>query len=462
MIGIPRGCARFDRQVALPLAVVFALGGPLRAAPQSGAPAEIAVQLDADSFGAIERILTPPATQTKLDPEALVAEIVQHGPSAIPVVVAMLAGEVEASLFVPGTLGDPVHPRALEKRSEVLRAALAGLPGPTVLAHVQERLAASPGMDLRLMLAGVLGGMSERTAFRVLLELVDGIESIHLMRSYVQGSLEGALTAHLRRDPALLQELDKRAFRANAALLGVYARSVGSTRSSRGVEVLAGWLGREADADAVILTQLGRVAGDGGLAISPESMAVVRRSASSSDLQVQRAAVVALGRLRDAESFETLVEVLEHGASLAAGSARWSLAQICDLDIGAQAQAWKNWRERENAWWSERAPALLDALQGDQEGVVLQAMAELSRHPLHRHVVAEAFGPMLAHADEHIARAACAAIARLESSRAMPWLLEALSRPDPELRRIAGESLVRLTGLALPPDPLVWSKLLAS
>lgn len=461
MIGTPRALARRDRQVALHLAVVFALSVPLRPATQNAESVASPQQLDAELFGAIERILTPSATAQKVEPQALSTAIAQLGPSAIPVVVAMLAGEVEAAWFVPGTLEEPVQPRILEQRAEILRAALAQMPGSAVLAHIQQRLEASPELDVRLMLAGLLGKLQGRKAFEMLLGLVDGIESIHLMRSYVQGSVEVPIGEHLQRDPGVIAQIDKRAFRADAALLGVYARSIGSVHSARGVELLAGWVGRDPEADAVILTQLGRAAGEGGLAISPESLAVVRRSASSSDLQVQRAAVVALGRLRDSESFDALVEVMEKGVSLAASSARWSLTRICDLDLGDQTQAWKDWRERENTWWSERAPLLIDELRGEQAGVVAQAMAELLRHPLHRHSVVEVLGPMLAHPDEHVARAACASLARLESSHAVPWLVEALSRPDPELRRIAGESLTRLTGLTLPPDPLAWSRALA-
>lgn len=461
MIRTTRKLARIDRQ-GLSLAVVFALACPLRAAPQAEEPKRPAVQVDAETFAAIERLLTPPATAGKVDPQSISAAIAKLGEPAIPVVTALLAGEVDAAWFVPGTLEEAVQPLALERRTEILRAALAGLPSAAVLAHVEERLAAEPEMDVRLMLAGVLGGIPQRQAFELLLALIDGIEPIHLRRSYVQGSVEGPISDHLRSDPGLLEQLDQRSFRADAALLGVYARAVGSVHSARGVETLAGWVGRDAEADAVILSQLGRAAGDGGLAISPESLSVVRRCAVSSDLQVQRAALVALGRLRDSESFETLVRILEEGASLAAISAQWSLVRICDVDLGSQAQAWKDWRERETTWWNERAPELIDALHGEQSGPVMQAMALLLRHPLQRHAVADVLGPMLAHTDEHVARAACAALARLESSHAVPWLVEALSRPDPELRRIAGESLARLTGLALPPDPLVWAKVLAS
>jgi HEAT repeat protein len=461
VIGAPRTFVRSDRQ-GLSLAVVIALACPLRAAPQSDGREPSAAHVDGATFAAIERILTPPATAKRADPQALSAAIVQLGVPAIPVLVALLAGEVDAAWFVQGTLEEPVQPLVLERRSEIQRAALAGLPAAEVLAHVEERLAAGPEMDVRLMLAGVLGRIPRREAFEVLLSLVDGIEPIHLRRSYVQGSVEGPISDHLRGDPGLLKQLDSRAFRADAALLGVYARSVGAVHSARGVELLAGWVGRDSEADAVILSQLGRAAGEGGLAISPEALAVVRRSAVSTDLQVQRAALVALGRLRDGDSFETLVRILEEGASLAATSAQWSLVRLCDVDLGLQAQAWKDWRERETTWWNERAPELIDALHGEQSGVVLQAVAQLVRHPLHRHAVADVLGPMLAHTDEHVARAVCAALASLESSRAVPWLVEALSRPDAELRRLAGAGLTRLTGLALPPDPLVWSKVLAS
>ena len=457
-----RGFARLDRQVALPLAVVFALGGSLRAAPQDEGAEASAVQLDAEVLGALERILTPPATQAGVDPKLMTKAIVELGPPAIPVLVALLAGEVDAACFVPGTLEEPVHPLALAERTAILRAALAGMPRGAVLAHLGQRLDGEPTLDLRLMLAGMLGDVADDRAFALLLSICEGVEPIHLQRSYVQGTLEPALAAHLVREPALLGDLEKRAFRVDAAVLGVYARAVGLTHSSRGVELLAGWVGRDPESDAVVLSQLGRVAGDGGLAVSSAALGIVRRNAASSNLQVQRAALVALGRLRDTEAFEPLVELLGSGSSLAVSSARWSLVRICGEDLGGDPQAWSAWRERQLTWWNEQAPARLEALHDEEPGIVLQAVAELLRHPLQRHAVAEAIGPLLGHSDERIARGACSALGRLDSSQAVPWLLDALTRADPELRRLAAQGLARLTGLDLPPDPLVWTRVLAS
>jgi HEAT repeat protein len=453
--------AQLGRQVALPLAVVLALGGTLNASTQEGQTPPAVVQVDNSAFRAIEAILTPPATGAKPQPEKMAAAIAALGQPGLTVVVAMLAGDVAASPYVQDSLDEPVHPLALEQRTEILTRALAGFPRGMVLEHLAERLQGEPNMDLRLMVAGWLGELDDPRAFAMLLELVGGIEPIHLMRSYVQGSLEGALSAHLARRSSALAELAAAARDADPAKLAIFARAIGATHSSRGIEQLIDWLGRDLESDVVLLNQIGRVAGEGGLAVSDASEDLVRRQLLSEDPQVRRSALVAIGRLRDEQAFEDLLVVLGE-EPLSANSALWSLKRICGVDFGRDAEAWKAWREREKQWWTERGPQLVASLHSEQPGVVLGAVSELLTHPLHRHEAAEALGPLVVHTDPHIARGVCVAIARLESSRAVPWLVDALMNPDPELRRLAGEALRSLTGLDLPAEHLVWSRILAS
>jgi HEAT repeat protein len=104
---------------------------------------------------------------------------------------------------------------------------------------------------------------------------------------------------------------------------------------------------------------------------------------------------------------------------------------------------------------------LLEELQSEVPGVVLAAVTESLRHPLHRHLVADSIGPLLVHPDPSVARATCVAIGRLGSNRAVPWLLAALRQHDPELREYAAAALRRLTGLDLPPQHARWSRALA-
>ena len=208
-------------------------------------------------------------------------------------------------------------------------------------------------------------------------------------------------------------------------------------------------------------TQIGRALGAGGLAVPPSTLAAVRSKILADEPDVRRSAIVAAGRLRDEAAFEDLVRMLVDQPQLVSASARWSLHAISGVDLGAEGQAWLDWRERELTWLSEQAPALLEDLQSQVPGVVLAAVSEALRHPLHRHVVADALGPLIAHADPGVARSVCVAIARLDSSHSVPWLLAALQQPDPELQGHAAKALRRLTGLDLPPDHEAWSRALS-
>ena len=74
--------------------------------------------------------------------------------------------------------------------------------------------------------------------------------------------------------------------------------------------------------------------------------------------------------------------MLESRTSALASSAHWSLTRVCDVDNGKDPQAWREWREREKAWWEANAQARLEDLYAEEPGIVLQSVAELLRHPL--------------------------------------------------------------------------------
>jgi HEAT repeat protein len=377
------------------------------------------------------------------------------------VLVGLLAGEIEPPVTVPGTEDGPVHPLALEQRTPVLRETLACLPANAVLEHLSTRLESNPETQVRLLIAELLGGIEDPDACQLLISLIEGLEPLELRRRYVQETLEGALAAHLLRAPDAIDLVWQSGFDAPAERLGIFARAVGATRTAHGVDLLADWLDTHPDADAELLTQIGRALGAGGLAVPPSTLAAVRSKILAEEPDVRRSAIIAAGRLRDEAAFEDLVRMLTDQPQLVSASARWSLHAISGVDLGAEGQAWLDWRERELIWLSEQAPALLEDLQSQTPGVILAAVSEVLRHPLHRHVVADALGPLIAHADPGVARSVCVAIARLDSSHSVPWLLAALQQSDPELQSHAAQALRRLTGLDLPPDHDAWSRALS-
>jgi HEAT repeat protein len=429
--------------------------------PPSTPPADTAPAVDAGALGAVARVLAPPADGPAPDAAAMAAAICELGSPAVPVLVGLLAGEVELAESVPGTADGAVHPAALEQRAAVLRAALECLPSGAVLAHLGSRLQHGPQAGTRLWIAGLLGGIDDPRACEQLLELIEGLDALALRPRHAQETLAGALAAHLVRQPEALDDVWPSGPGVPPERLVVFARALGAVRSTRGIDLLASWIGLQPEADGELLEQLGRVAGEGGLAVTPEALAAVRSRLGAGEPDVRRSAIVAAGRLRDEEAFEELAGMLADPSELVASNARWSLQEICGVDLGTEGQAWLDWRERERAWLAEQAPALLEDLSSDVPGVVLAAVAEALRHPFHRHALAEALGPLCIHPDPWVARGVCAAIPRLESARSVPWLLAALRQPDPELQGHAAKALQRLTGLELLPEHDVWAAALS-
>ena len=417
--------------------------------------------LDPQVVTAVQAVLTPPASGGRPEAARMEASLKALGPQALPVVVALLAGEVEVPHTAAGTLEEPVHPIAVALRDSVLRASLDRFEPSAVVAHLAQRASGDASVDLKLFAAGTLGGIEDRRACAAVLTIAGSIEPIHLLRSYVQQTLEQALAAQVVWRPAAAMEIEQAARGAEPELLCVLVRAVARQRSARSVEFLAQQLGRRTGADAVILSEIGRLAGDGGLGIEPTTLVELRTLVSSPDPAVQRAAVTALGRLRDAEAFSDVVGLLLSADPLVASAARWSLTGIAGTDLGSQPGPWIEWQAREQAWWLEQAPDLLEALHSDAPGEVYQALTELIQHPLQRHDSAEAIGPLCAHYEADLARAACGTLGRLGSSRPLSWLLAALSSDEIRVRQAAQGSLCRLTGLDLPPTYAAWSEVIA-
>jgi hypothetical protein len=435
-------------------ALEFLMCAGLAARALAGGP----VELDPALVARVQSVLTPPATAAAPSQAAMTSALVALGDGALPVVVALLAGEVEVPETARESL-DPVHPAAVAARSDVLRAALARLDQSALVEHLALRAGGDAALDWKLFALGLLARVDEPQAPRAALDIAASIEPIHLLRSYVLESVELALSAQIERRPETLDLIEVASREAGPELCCALARSAARVRCALSVEFLAQLLGQHAEADPVILGALGELA-DGGLAIDSVSLGHLRELLSSEDLDTQRATAVALGRLRDEGSLEALCALLVDHDARVSSAARWSLRILVGTDLGATPEPWLAWMERERAWWTDRAPKWLEDLRSDQVGEVLNAIRELMQHPVLRHDVSEALGPLLVHPDRGVALAANDAILRLGSSRALTWLAAALASDDERVRESAHGTLRQLTGLQLPPDGEQWAKAL--
>jgi HEAT repeat protein len=380
------------------------------------------------------------------------------GAGAIPVVVGMLCGEIPPPIVEEGTWDQPIHPLALQNREQVLFASLRQFRSADVVEHLRGH-ASQSSYDVRLVCARLLGEVATVEAQAALLETLEQYSAAELEREYARSTLEAALAACVQRDPAALNALAKRLQKINPALLPLIARSLGRNRGPQCAQVLAKLLGRSAELDAIAMTELARVSEASGLDLSAGALADVRRLLSREEIQVQRTAITVLGRAGDRDSFDALLTRLAASERLVQVAAHWSLRTLAGVDLGLDVEAWINWRDEQERWWVERHDIVREQLQSKDSAVLFSTIRELSERSYFRQEIARDLGPLACDEQLSVALPAIAALERLGSPRAGPWLVRALEI-DEQRRAPAGKALRALSGWVLPDEQAAWTRAL--
>jgi len=461
----PHGCAPL---APILFATIAALGSPVSAAvPQERAPAmppeteegvQVPPEVDSLVFESILTLMTPPASGDAPDPDELRQRVVACGSGAIPIICGVLCGEIALPQVTADEVPQPVHPKALALRYGILRDSLHGLDAAAVVDHLALRGGADATLEMRLVCARLLGPIEHDRALDVLLELSEGIESIHLKRAYVRSAFEGALAQQLARvqdDQDQLHRLDRKCGFEQRALL---VRAAGSTSTQGAIRYLASLIGRDEDLDRLVVREVARIAAAQDVVLDAFHLTGLRQLIFSADPELRRLATAALGALGDVDSFELLTGFLDSSDPIEQGTARRSLQDISGVDLGAESKSWTSWYEAEQTWWDKQARNELDRLRSVDPREIHAAMAALVRHPLFRDSISDELGPLASHEDSVVASSACRALARLRSPAAIPWLIEVLADDDEARRKHAADVLRGLTGLDLPPDHQAWTR----
>lgn len=436
--------------IALPAAVETWL------APEGESPAPAdSTQPAAEPLRLVQDVLAPPAKGPKPDVDAMARQIGLLGDCVIPTVVGMACGELPFPEAARGADGGDIHPLALANQQPVLFASLRHFRSRDLVRHLRSAGTGDAAVEKRLVVARMLGIVGTPDALSALLDVMDGIESLNLSRAYVQSTIEEAIAKCLAHDPACTRTLGHATRECNYAALPLMARALGRTRGMASAALLTKLLGRGPEVDRVVIQELGRVARQSGFALPEVDLRELRRLLDSPDARVQRSAIAVLGDLNDHASFDKLLLRMADKDELVARAARASLTTMVGSDLGADVESWNAWRDGEETWWKDQAPALLADLKSEDPSRVFAALSALISRRFFRHDIAHAIGPLAEHPRVEVASSAIQALERLGSGQAAPWLVRALMIDD-ERRPIAGRALRTLTGLDLAPEYALW------
>lgn len=477
----PPSPRRAGRLVAALCGLALASAAP-RAAAQEGleAPAELA----ADAAGTLTkeradakrrarlvepRWVTPDQPEDYFVAAALRASRTHHaqggaafseGIAGRGLVAVPAALEVLVRRRVPG-----VHEGELEQllsvpQRDVLLAALAALEPRAVLSQARMRCEGSQDLGTRTAMIEVLGALGGADELEQLLAPALLLEETELADE-LRAALREALARLLARDERAFTRLAALLRRQRPQLVPPVLFALGDAGDERGLAILDEVLNFHPDQGQLAASQVPRI----GRSLAPE---VNRQLADRLHWMLDparlgecRAAVLALGVLRDHEAVPALIGFLEGDHAGLRDTALWSLREMTGLAFAADATLWRRWHERELAWFRTDLRGIPARLRSGEPAVVVAALRDLGERRMRREELALEVLPVLERPEADLRALACATLARLDEPLVAPALVDLLEDQDAGAARAAAEALAALTGKDLPPERAAWSAALA-
>ena len=321
-----------------------------------------------------------------------------------------------------------------------------------------------PEADAGLKLAAVrsLSSANDERSLPMILEFISSMDPIVLSSTSVRETFVRAIVEQLEQRGGLTSFASV-AREAQPETQSIIAMAVARSGSPDSVGFLVDLLGANDQLDRTILRQIELSTKAGGAADArphDESLRTLRSYLESGSSDLCRGAIVALGSLHDIDSIPSLAQRLSDEDTFVSHSTHSALSMMARVDLGQDPALWQAWYEEQMTWWRETAPGVILNLKGEDPGEAHKSLAALLQHPLWRHELAEAIGPLVQRTDLPIASEVCTALGRLGSRRAIPYLLDAVLSDQPDVHAKANAALRILTGLELNADYLEWSQAL--
>ncbi len=321
-----------------------------------------------------------------------------------------------------------------------------------------------PEVEAGMKLAAVrsLASVRDERSLPLILEFAASMDPMVLSSTSVRETFGRAIVQQLQ-ECGNLTPLDGVASEVTPETQSILAMAVARSGVSGSVGFLVTLLGDTDQMDALFLREIevsAKLNQASDAEAHEESLRAVRGYLERGSSDLCRAAIAALGSLHDRSSIPALIQRLADEDSFVSRSARSSLTMMARTDLGQDPAIWQAWYEEQTTWWSETAPSVILILQSEDPAEAHKSLAALLEHPLWRHDLAEVIGPLALRADRPIAPAACVALGRLGSRRAIPFLLDAILSDKPEIRDHANAALRSITGLDLDADYIEWSRAL--
>ena len=271
-----------------------------------------------------------------------------------------------------------------------------------------------------------------------------------------------ALAGILGREARAYSELREYLRGDRLELLPSAILAMGDAGDARGLPLLDEILTLHAHHGQLVASQVSLIGRSPSPEVNRRLAAGLRWVLDPARIESARAAVLALGVLRDHEALPALIGFLEVEHAGLRDNALWALRSMTGLPYAADARLWRLWHARELDWFTREHANLEARLASGNPAIVASALRAVGERLTRRDVLARDVLVVLESPRPELRSLACSTLATLDEPLAVPALLDLLDDEDPGCIQAAREALVALTGESLPPDRDAWVAVLVA
>lgn len=390
--------------------------------------------------------------------EDVVEQLVRMGPGAIPELFHTYTGENIEKLLGSGEFVAERWWCAPDEFGELSLEALGEMPPKPLLSFLKKQTNKDTAVEIRLSAMRVLGELGSAEGLPLLFQTASKEGPKAMRYRSVASTFEDALGEILSSDDQSFAILEGRIDELDAQLLALAIESTRKADRPEGVEFLLSILGRDAALDIAVLEASAELARRFPWRVSTDPRRPIRDRLDAKDPQVRRAAVIATGRIRDTEAFLELIGMLEDPDYNVTRAVTWSLRHMSGQTKLDTVEEWTRWRELEATWWSTEGARLRNELRAEDPRRVTAAANALSQRTFYRDEVVLDICEVLPQQVPVAVTQLCSVLTRLDSSNAVPTLVDLLFDKNARVRNSAGNALKAITGRSLPAEPWIWEK----
>ena len=357
-------------------------------------------------------------------------------------------------------LGDGVQVLSVIQRRLILDA-YGELGGAFLRRELGTRLSAPADPAERRAAVRTLGVIADAYDLETLLDFAH-VEGEERLDRDMDGALREATAAILRRDSRAFDRLQSMWRSTPIEVRGALLAGVGATRDPRSLELVKEVIAWHADDVGQAIAQVPKIGASSDQRLNDELAFHLRSFIGPDRPSHMRAAILAVAALDDLESIPLLIELLDHESRGVRQNSLWALRDLTGQNYSSDAKRWSYWHAREVEWSRREQGKLFRQVVSRDAAEVMQALREISKHPLARHELGIASRTLARHRS-HLARAEfCRTAAKLACREAIAHLVDLLADPSQLVSRAAWEALVEITGEDLPAEPGAWWGVLSS